>query len=790
MKKFTSLYTCNSLGTDLRNRIEQRVREKLYDLHTPDHPTYAVMIHRAIEGLNEDEGSTEEAISKFIDEDVEDLPQAHASFLRHHLNKLSESGEIVKASENRYMLPFQNQSSLLKRKHGQLNGTEDQIEGIKERNSTEEKREQRPPVHDIGKLTQLQEEILLLENLIELQGQKNGVIEKQNKLQTEVRSKNIDNSKLSLVEESENDEAIVTTQSSLISKKLENDSSLLPLKLNTKDKCIELLKRTNKIKEQLMDIMYSSSLTAVSNHDTQKPAIEEQEKENLKTPKQTQQIDFFNLKCWRMSNCLSLRVQRRGPNLGLKAKEPEDVGLEASITKLPLIMDSGQLEMEKEPNFPEGHPDIYRHQMPESLPVSSSVDVLSLSQELEMEEHPGLPRSGSPSQLKSSRVEPLGQKEQQQQANFCGKGKTYDYQVRANGLAVYIESNFNTLYRMIASGNELEQDQQRQQQPQVHFCPQRELAVDNIISNSLPSQHQHELQQQLQYTHRASSKLKPHLTTALGKLLPTTDMHIHEQRPMEGQGWGSSHRQKGDVDQNNRLSFPTADQNQCDQQQLKCQGQERQLSPRGQGASQPQVSASDKTMVLLPLRNRHEQQYQRKCNGQGRTKPDLLVPEGELLCSDVLHHHEQQLPKHRGWGRPSKSKGDVDPTTVVPLPTVLPNQNDPQKEENQCQGRLSTPKAEADVLLQASITVDHPNHNELQKQQPHPNHNELQKQQPERRGRGRPSKPKSVLSTTMEVLLPSKQQEQPQHKRRGRPPKRERDSDCVVAEPLTPKSQK
>ncbi|KAB1210495.1 hypothetical protein CJ030_MR6G010791 [Morella rubra] len=93
MKQYTSLYTCNSVRTDLRNRIEQRVCEKLYDLHTPDHPTYAVMIQRAIEGLNEDEGSTEEAISKFIKEDVEDLPQAHASFLRHHLNELSKSGE-------------------------------------------------------------------------------------------------------------------------------------------------------------------------------------------------------------------------------------------------------------------------------------------------------------------------------------------------------------------------------------------------------------------------------------------------------------------------------------------------------------------------------------------------------------------------------------------------------------------------------------------------------------------------------------------------------------------------
>ncbi|KAB1210496.1 hypothetical protein CJ030_MR6G010792 [Morella rubra] len=264
-----------------------------------------------------------------------------------------------------------------------------------------------------------------------------------------------------------------------------------------------------------------------------------------------------------------------------------------------------------------------------------------------MEEHLGLPHSGSPSRLKSSRVEPVDQKESKQQANFCGKGKPDNYQ------------------------------------------------------------HQHELQQQLQHTDRASSKLKPHVATALGKLLPSTDMHLHEQQPMEGQGWGRSHRQKGDEDQNISLSFPAADQSQCEQQELKCQGQERQLSPRGQGASQPELSASDITMVLLPWGNQHAQQHQRK----------------------------------------------------VPLPTVLPNQNDHQQVENRCLGRLPTPTTKADVPLQESITVDHPNHNELQQQQP------------ERRDRGRkPSKPNPVLATTMEALLPSQQQEQPQYKRRGRPP--------------------
>ena len=73
------------------------------------------MIRRAIEELNDGKGSTMEAISKFILEGVEDLPWAHASFLSHHLSKLSESGEIIKVSENCYRLPGEKSNSLPKR---------------------------------------------------------------------------------------------------------------------------------------------------------------------------------------------------------------------------------------------------------------------------------------------------------------------------------------------------------------------------------------------------------------------------------------------------------------------------------------------------------------------------------------------------------------------------------------------------------------------------------------------------------------------------------------------------
>jgi len=137
------------------------------------------MIRRAIEQLNEEKGSTEEAISKFIKENVEDLPLAHASFLIHHLNKLSESGEIVKAYENCYMLPVENTSSLLKREEGQVNGTEDRIESVEEQKPAEKQSEQDPQVNGTEDLMQAAEHFEVLEEQIE-QVQQLEVIVKHN----------------------------------------------------------------------------------------------------------------------------------------------------------------------------------------------------------------------------------------------------------------------------------------------------------------------------------------------------------------------------------------------------------------------------------------------------------------------------------------------------------------------------------------------------------------------------------------------------------------------------------
>ncbi|XP_042976594.1 uncharacterized protein LOC122307643 isoform X2 [Carya illinoinensis] len=747
MRKYRSLYTYSALRPDLRKQIEQCVCEKFSDLHTPDHPTYALMIWRAIEGLNEEKGSTEEAISKFIKEDVKDLPRAHANFLRHHLNKLSESGEIVKTSENCYKLPAGNKISL-KRKRWQLNVAEGQVKPIEEQKPAEERSEPVPHANYIEKQIQLQEEqILLIEKLIELQWQKNEAIEKQNKLQTEVRSKMIGLSDLNLSKEPENGEAAVRSQSSYFAgRRLENDGSSL--------------------------------LSKVSKHGTLKPVMEEQEKENLMKPEHKQQVEFSNQRrpprhevetsqkksikkkmqvkkfCGQqevpecqtkptrtssdvLTNSRQLKElqqehqdSERGLEFCLKAMETENVEQEASISRTSLNVASGQPGM-KLLDFPEDHSELCSHPMPlELLPIMRSLDVLPDSQELEHVEQLGLPYSGGPLLLKSSRLEPSGQKEQQLKATLCGKGKARDYQ--------------------------LEQEQQEQQPTQGQDAYQTELAVDNAIKKSLPSQQHHRLQQLVHKDQASPLKLRAK-ETDIRELLSSHDMHCHEQQPQEeGQGWQRPHRQNDGEDQTAMPLFSLAHRNRCKQQQLEYLDQGRQLSHQSQGASQPERAVNDTVRDSLPSKNWNNQQQQLERKGQVRPpkfKPNLQVSLGGLLLSDDQHYHGPQLPKHQSRGRPPKSKGDIDPTTtaILALPTVL---------QNQGQTELPATMSKADADLKVSIPMGNQKHNELQQQQP------------KRQDRGRPPKRKQVLATTMEASLPSLLQERLKHTGRGRPPKR------------------
>ncbi|KAL5801906.1 hypothetical protein ACOSQ3_033538 [Xanthoceras sorbifolium] len=108
-----------SLNPSLRFR-EKEIEQRFCKLtHTPDHPPYASMIQKAISELNEQGGSSEEAIIKFIEAEYDDLPIAHASYVNHHLQKLITKGEIVCNSANCYILSFENSDSVHKLKKGQ-----------------------------------------------------------------------------------------------------------------------------------------------------------------------------------------------------------------------------------------------------------------------------------------------------------------------------------------------------------------------------------------------------------------------------------------------------------------------------------------------------------------------------------------------------------------------------------------------------------------------------------------------------------------------------------------------
>ncbi|KAI3502542.1 hypothetical protein L1887_30673 [Cichorium endivia] len=85
--------------------IEQRFSQFFLDFQTPSHPPYAAMIHKAILELNEKRGSSEESISKYIKQEHADLPWAHSTLLKHHLEKLCDRKEISITLKQRYLLP-------------------------------------------------------------------------------------------------------------------------------------------------------------------------------------------------------------------------------------------------------------------------------------------------------------------------------------------------------------------------------------------------------------------------------------------------------------------------------------------------------------------------------------------------------------------------------------------------------------------------------------------------------------------------------------------------------------
>ncbi|KAL7192444.1 hypothetical protein ACSBR2_024308 [Camellia fascicularis] len=68
------------------------------------HPPYAEMITAAITALKEKNGSSRQAIAKYIEKAYTNLPSTHSALLTHHLKRLKNNGHLVMVKYS-YMLP-------------------------------------------------------------------------------------------------------------------------------------------------------------------------------------------------------------------------------------------------------------------------------------------------------------------------------------------------------------------------------------------------------------------------------------------------------------------------------------------------------------------------------------------------------------------------------------------------------------------------------------------------------------------------------------------------------------
>ncbi|KAL8248539.1 hypothetical protein R6Q59_005435 [Mikania micrantha] len=94
----------NDAATSYSVLIEQCFPQFFADFQTPDHPPYAAMIYRALCELNKKGGSSEKSISKFIEKEYADLPWAHSTLLKHHLEKLCDRNEIRMTHKKCFLL--------------------------------------------------------------------------------------------------------------------------------------------------------------------------------------------------------------------------------------------------------------------------------------------------------------------------------------------------------------------------------------------------------------------------------------------------------------------------------------------------------------------------------------------------------------------------------------------------------------------------------------------------------------------------------------------------------------
>ena len=122
---------------------------------TPNHPPYAWMIETTLQELDEED---EDSISEFIIKNNDSLPRAHKIMLKHHLEKMSERGEIVMIDGGRFLLP--GESKHLNSKSKGKSKRRGSSSNTKKKQQQKEKEEdlEKPKKHGRGRLAKNKED--------------------------------------------------------------------------------------------------------------------------------------------------------------------------------------------------------------------------------------------------------------------------------------------------------------------------------------------------------------------------------------------------------------------------------------------------------------------------------------------------------------------------------------------------------------------------------------------------------------------------------------------------------
>ncbi|KAJ0232498.1 hypothetical protein HA466_0289960 [Hirschfeldia incana] len=113
----------------------------------PQHPPYSEMICTAIVALNEADGSSKQAISRFIERTYTGIPHAHGALLTHHLKSLKTSGVLIMVKKSYKLAPAGSSGVAVEPPRSDLaiNNSVNKIQDLVPTSSTQKRGRGRPP---------------------------------------------------------------------------------------------------------------------------------------------------------------------------------------------------------------------------------------------------------------------------------------------------------------------------------------------------------------------------------------------------------------------------------------------------------------------------------------------------------------------------------------------------------------------------------------------------------------------------------------------------------------------